>query len=370
MWLTDHKPTFQMNRSSTAKIYETVRNLGIVKNKKRQGFLCQLIEGLVKGRSVIFTELADKICTHIKPESMERKIQGFFKEAIFDYTQLGVFLLSFVHHRKVVLSIDRTEWDFGRTQVNILSAVVSVGRMAVPIHFEMLDNKSGNSGSSDRIALFKSLIGILGADRIEFVVMDREFIGNEWLSWLKKQGIGCCVRVPKSHLIGFLDGQAASAEEIMDGRSSFVARDVVVDGVMVNLSLSYGADGKLLYLVGTAAPKELAGQYKRRWGIETFFLATKGRGFNMESSCLRCMEKYRKLFAVVCIAYTICWAVGIQHGKSAPVKRKKHGYPQYSVFRRGLNLMRRLYKEFDSQILTETITLAVGRILSPQKSVG
>jgi hypothetical protein len=186
----------------------------------------------------------------------------------------------------------------------------------------------------------------------------------------KIQGIGFCVRVPKSHLIGFLDGEAASAEQIMDGRTSFVARDVVVDGVVVNLSLSYGADGKQLYLVGTVAPKELARQYKRRWGIETFFQATKGRGFNMESSCLRCMEKHRMLFAVVCIAYTICWAVGIQHGKSALVKRKKHGYPQYRVFRRGLNLMRRLYKGIDSQILTETFALAVDRILSPQKSVG
>lgn len=359
-----------MDQNPTAKIYETVQTLGIVKNKKRQEFLCQLIEGLIKGRSVIFTEIADKIPSDIKAESMERKIQGFFEKASFDYLQLGVFLLSFVHHKQVVVSIDRTEWDFGKTQVNILSVVVSVGKMAVPIHFEMLDNKSGNSGATDRIALFKSLLGILGKERIEFVVMDREFIGNEWLSWLKKQGIGFCVRVPKSHLVSFLDGEVESAEELMEGRQSFVGRDVVVDGVVVNLSLSYGADGKLLYLIGTASPKELPRQYRRRWGIETFFQATKGRGFNIESSCLRCMEKYRKLFALVCIAYTICWAVGIQHGKANPVKRKKHGYPQYSVFRRGLNLMRKLYKDGDNQILIEAIMLAIERILPTKKSVG
>jgi hypothetical protein len=56
------------------------------------------------------------------------------------------------------------------------------------------------------------------------------------------------------------------------------------------------------------------------------------------------LKKYRKLFAVVCIAYTICWAVGIEEGRRNPVKVKKHGYPQYSVFRRGLNLMRAFYK--------------------------
>jgi len=40
---------------------------------------------------------------------------------------------------------------------------------------------------------------------------------------------------------------------------------------------------------------------------EVFFQATKSRGFNMEESCLRCLEKYKKLFSIVSIAYTICW---------------------------------------------------------------
>jgi hypothetical protein len=52
----------------------------------------------------------------------------------------------------------------------------------------------------------------------------------------------------------------------------------------------------------------------------------------------------RKLFAVACIAYTICWAAAIEDAKLRPVKRKKHGYPQYSIFRRGLNLIRLAFK--------------------------
>ena len=61
----------------------------------------------------------------------------------------------------------------------------------------------------------------------------------------------------------------------MEGRKVFVERDVVVDETVVNLSLSYGKDGELLYLIGSGKPKYLAGLYKRRWSIEVFFQALK-----------------------------------------------------------------------------------------------
>ena len=105
----------------------------------------------------------------------------------FDYTQLALFLLSFLPQRPLVLSIDRTEWDFGRTQVNILCIVASIGKLAVPLYFELLDNNSGNSNARDRISLFKQLISIVDKERIQMLVMDREFIGQRWLKWLKDE---------------------------------------------------------------------------------------------------------------------------------------------------------------------------------------
>lgn len=54
----------------------------------------------------------------------------------------------------------------------------------------------------------------------------------------------------------------------------------------------------------------------------------------MERSCLRYLKKYKKLFAIICLAYTLCWAMGRQEGRTNPVKAKKHGYPQFSAFRR------------------------------------
>ena len=163
------------------------------------------------------------------------------------------------------------------------------------------------------------------------------------------------------HKILFANLECVKAEELLLDLNSFRAKNVIVDGVKVNLSISYGNDGELLYLIGTVKARYLEKAYKRRWSIEVFFQALKKRGFNLEESSLRCLKKYRKLFAVVCIAYTICWATGIQDGKKNPVRVKKHGYPQYSVFRRGLNLMRKFYKNQIREPIVKAILAAEER---------
>lgn len=358
-----------MEQSPNAKIYNLIRTTGVIKHKSRQEFLVALINGIIKSRSVVFSEIADKIDKDIKTKSIERRIQDFFQKISFDYTQLGIFLLSFVHHDKLELSIDRTEWDFGKVQVNILCVVVSIGKMAVPLYFEMLDNNSGNSNWEDRIKLFKSLIKIVGKSRISMVLMDREFIGQKWLSWLKKAKIDFCVRVPKHHSILLADATRTTAMEILSKNSNSYESNVIVDGISVNLSISYDKNGDLLYLIGTKPATTLKHWYKKRWTIEVFFQALKGRGFNLEKSSLDNIEKYRKLFAVVSMAYTICWATGIESGRKNPVKRKSHGYPQYSVFRRGLNIIREFLKRKVETIFGQTIEAATQRLMIFLKTV-
>ncbi len=334
-----------MDRWSSTKLYELIRSLGIIKHKSRQEFLCSLIMGLIKSRSVHFCEIADKMEKSIKLSSVERRIQDFFQRVGFDYSQLMLFFLSFIHKDRLWLCIDRTEWDFGKTQINILCVAVSIGKMAVPIYFELLDNKSGNSNYEDRIKLFKQIIQQIGKERIELLTMDREFIGHKWLRWLKKQDIAFCVRVPKHHKITLLDGTKHKAEALLASRKTYYYEMAIVDLVVVNLALGYGKKGELLFLIGTLPARQLPSIYRKRWTIEVFFQALKGRGFKLESSRLRCLEKYRKLFAIVTMAYTICWATAIQDARTKPVKVKNHGYPQYSVFRRGLNILRAFFQK-------------------------
>ena len=329
----------------------------------------------------MFSEIADKIDKPIETSSIERRIQDFFKKVTIDYQQLMYFFLSFVHHDKLTLSIDRTEWDFGKTQINILCVVVSIGKLAVPIYFEMLDNNSGNSNWSDRIDVLQHILQVIDISRIEMLVMDREFIGEKWLHWLKKKGVPFCVRVSKHHQITLRDGSKVKAMEVLKDKKTAHFSDVFVDNTRVNVSLSFDEDGELLYLIGTVKSASLRAKYKRRWSIEVFFQALKSRGFlpiaiGIEKSCLRALDKYKKLFAIVSMAYTLCWATGIQQGRVKPVKVKKHGYPQFSVFRRGLNLLREFFKNKKKKrkmritIFNKTLADAFDRLFYLTKTIG
>ena len=358
-----------MEVNPTSKLYKMLRELKVVSHKSRQEFLCSLVEGIIKSRSVIFSEIADKIDKPIKTTSIERRIQDFFQKVSMDYESLMGFFLSFIHHQRLTLSIDRTEWDFGKLQINILCVVVSIGKMAVPLYFEMLDNNSGNSNYTDRITLFQKIIALIGVERIEMVIMDREFIGYKWLNWLRRLKIPFCVRVPKHHKITLADGTTTTAEALWQ-RGTVCLSDVFVNQTRVNVSISTDAKGELLYLVGTLDSAQLRKVYRKRWSIEVFFQALKKRGFNLESSCLKSIEKYRKLFAVVSIAYTICWTTGIEDGRVNPVQVKNHGYPQYSVFRRGLNLMRAFYKNKIIEPIQRTFDKALDRLVLLLKIIG
>jgi len=352
-----------MELNPFTNLTKSIEETQIVNNKSRIRHLSSIVQGVISGRSVLFSEIAHHIDHDIQESSKERRIQDFFQKSKFNYDQLCLFLLSFIPKEKLTLSIDRTEWDFGKTQINILSVFVQIGKMGIPLHFEMLDNNSGNSNYEDRIDLIDRIITLIGIDRIDVIVMDREFIGHKWLRWLKDKQIPFCVRVPKHHKLITSCGMKLTASELVKQKKNTYLEDTIVDTVSVNASISKDKKGELLYLVGTVSAKELTKIYKKRWSIEVFFQATKSRGFNMEKSCLRCLEKYKKLFAIISIAYTICWTVGIEIAKKNPSKQKKHGYPQNSVLRRGLNHIRKLLKNKILQTLDYTIEAVMKSIL-------
>ncbi|MEZ4687242.1 MAG: hypothetical protein R3B47_14595 [Bacteroidia bacterium] len=61
-----------------AKIVQLVRSFKVVRHLDRQRFLVEMVRSMIVCRSVIFSELADKMERDAKPSSLERKIQDFF----------------------------------------------------------------------------------------------------------------------------------------------------------------------------------------------------------------------------------------------------------------------------------------------------
>jgi hypothetical protein len=68
--------------------------------------------------------------------SIERRIQRFFKFFVFDFQKVCLLLLSFLPLGKLVLSIDRAAWNFGKysCNINILMIAVNWGGVGIPLY--------------------------------------------------------------------------------------------------------------------------------------------------------------------------------------------------------------------------------------------
>jgi hypothetical protein len=73
-------------------------------------------------------------------------------------------------------------------------------RVDIPVYWLPL-NKRGNTNSWERTALLKRFIPQFGPDRIRGLLADREFIGDEWLGWLREQEIPFIIRIRNNSYI-------------------------------------------------------------------------------------------------------------------------------------------------------------------------
>ena len=334
-----------MKEFISSQVINILNIVPLAENLARKKFIAAFLLGLIDSRKVQFKEIALHIESRAKLESIERNIQSFFREFLFDFDKVCLLLLLFLAKGKLDLCVDRTEWDFGKYQCNILMIVAKCGSIGIPLRWKLLDNKSGNSNWFDRCELIEELISVIGKDRINVIMGDREFIGIEWIKYLKINGIDYCMRVPKSHLITLNNGSVFSISELLHNKSERYFHNCMVDGVWGNSMLKTLPNGDFLFLIGSLPAKALGVAYRKRWSIEVLFQSFKERGFDLESTHLKCNDKLSKLLVFVSIAVAICVRVGeFHHQKVQNIKTKKHGYKANSFFRKGLDVLRRSMK--------------------------
>jgi len=326
-----------------SKIGSLFDKINWVDTLARKKFVASGILAMIKSKKVQFSELAFHLNPEAKTESNIRRIQAFFQQYDFDYERISVLLACFLPTGKVRVCLDRTEWDFGLCQVNILAVRVHCKGVGIPVYFEMLDNHSGCSKYLDRITLLEKVVNLLGVTRIEAVIADREFIGQKWYNYLLNSGLSFYLRLPKSTLLT-VNGLTKRAADFLTDRYSCQLDQVKIGPYY--LSVAMGKDklsaDPLIVLTNTFAHQAIHA-YKKRWSIEVFFQSIKRRGFDLESSHLQSLEKLKKLFALVCIAYHLCLQVAIEyHHKVQKIRTQKNGYKINSFFRKGLDVLRQI----------------------------
>lgn len=313
-------------------------------NKARLNCLVQILQALFAVRTVNLTQIAAAFQTSVKEESSYRRICRFFTGFSFDMSTIVLLVLQlFPLDDKYILTLDRTNWKWGKTPINILMLSVAYLGISIPLFWVVLDLE-GNSCAKDRISLLRRVVERLGIEKIGALLADREFIGGEWFHFLITQKIPFVIRVKQNSRV-----KIERNDTLPMGRLRKWLKQKKVVNYPVNLwghalyasvEKRKGAKESMIVVSNLEFENPL-GLYRRRWEIETLFGCLKTRGFRMEDTHITDPDKIEKLVFVLTIAF--CWAyrTGDIRVREKPIEVKTHGRKARSLFREGVNLIRR-----------------------------
>ena len=146
--------------------------------------LCQFIFGLLVANDVNLSKIARTFCLHTQVTSnykrLQRSIRGVtWNEGCLFRLAKGLPSLP----EPLFLAMDRTNWKFGKFNINMLTIAVVNRSTATPIMWTMLP-KRGNSNYQAHIIPPKRMLKVSGKTRLKALLADREFVGKEWPAWL------------------------------------------------------------------------------------------------------------------------------------------------------------------------------------------
>ena len=206
------------------------------------------------------------------------------------------------------------------------------------------------AGTEERIAVLEIFLDLFGKEQIASLVADREFVGRQWLRWLRQHEINFHLRVHANYLIANRRGKMVHAYKLF--RATRVNTPLVIPqarrmwGDVWYFSGCYLGSGEYLILVSPTLTEDAVEQYAKRWEIETLFAALKTRGCCLEATHLTGPDRLDRLFALLALTFCLCHKLGEWLHQQKALKLKKHGRKPKSLFRRGFDYLRRLIVNF------------------------
>jgi len=322
----------------------TILNDHFRMNKARMECLSGMIIALLQVRTISIPHLSTYFPSAAKISSRQRRIHRFIKEVHIEFNHVAEFIMNLFHfkEKEIYLSIDRTNWKYGLKNINFLVLAVVYKGAAVPIYWLLL-NKKGNSNTRERIAILKRFTKQFKDQKILGVLGDREFIGDDWLSWLNNEDITYYMRIRKNQITNTISSKETRVEnlfhDLTQGQTCFLRKKRRLGHQTVYLSGLRLEDNELLIIASNVKSIKSIEIYGKRWEIETLFSDMKGRGFHIEDTRVTKLNRLKKLFLVPVIAF--CWShkCGDYKDKFLPIKKKNHGRLVQSFFRYGLDMI-------------------------------
>lgn len=321
-------------------------------NRARMKLMARLIRALPIQTTTDLAQPAQVMKPQVETGSTYRRIQRFFAGFAFGYKELGRFLFDLVpSDPPYVAVVDRTEWHFGQTEMNVLMIGIAEGGIAFPIAWTALDH-GGGSGADEHAEVLEQFLQIVDPEQIRALVADREFTGGDFLEVLESREISFVIRLKADRRVGPpLEDWSLPAR--MFARTCAPEQSRILDekrvlGGAESIPMWVGTkrleDGSFLILAARGVdPESMFKLYGQRWDIETLFAALKSRGFDLEATHLTEPARIRKLLGVVALTYGWTRIVGLdRQNREGPPRECANGYPEKSLFRYGLDRLKEL----------------------------
>jgi hypothetical protein len=307
----------------------------------RIDFVACFLLSLIQQKSVNWVNISLAFASEAQAESNYRRIQRFFKDFGFAQADIGSLLIKLLPPPPYTVCLDRTNWQFGVFNINILMLSIAYKGIAFPVVW-MLLGKKGNSNTKERKQLVERFLKLIEVKAIAMLVADREFIGQAWFKFLNRRKIPFTIRIRQDALADTAKGVTLLFKGLKVGNHKVLTQAYEIYGVKLKLCALRLDKHDWLILVTNRQPSQALAFYKRRWQIEMLFAALKKTGFDLESTHLACDFKLDKLLSLVCLALTWAHAVGewLHASKLKPLRLKAHDRPQKTFFRHGLDFLR------------------------------
>jgi hypothetical protein len=325
--------------------------------------------------------LAPHVGSKAEVDSSYRRLARFFQHVRFNgaaYARLIGTMLGLDKIGAWDMALDRTNWKLGKAHINILMLGVLWRGMCVPLFWIILP-KAGNSNTDERIRLLKKLQRTFPKQRLGSLMGDREFIGGAWMEWLTTTGISFVLRLREDMHV-FKDGHAPLplahvARNLRVGQkmtlkgSWRLGQNEVDASPPVRIVILRLESGELLSLATDRKPKTALARYRARWKIETLFAALKTRGFDLEATHIAAPKKLALLVGVLALAAALAYKTGLWATKLKATAIKKHGRLAKSIFRRGLETLKKLLASHDLHQIRNIIASTLDAKLQPNSLI-
>lgn len=318
-------------------------------NNARLTCFTQMLVALFAVRTINLRGIAVAFGGNALIDSRYRRVRRFFAQFTINKDTIArwVFALFFSHStEKLLLTIDRTNWQWGKSKINILMLGIKYEGVSIPLLWTLL-NKAGNATAFEHQTLIENFIKLFGKSCIGGILGDREFASGSLFGWCNQQAIPFYIRIKEDSNVKVGHKKLCKAVDIFKNltpntRDCF-AMTIGLYGQEVYLAGSRSERGELMIVATNQTPKNAIYMYLMRWEIENLFSCLKTRGFNFEDTHVTKIKRIDKLMVLLCIGF--CWAHKVGEWRATVKAIRFNKYrdgirPQFSFFRYGVDWLR------------------------------